>query len=98
MWCATGTAAYTGHTSVCVSVYLTSCSIQGLSYTRVVLSPNPFIAVHSLQLSPHLSVHSKYLYISGENYLFFLSLKQLPFSNFFIISLQITNFSFCSQF
>ena len=73
---------------VCVCVYLLSCSMQGLTYTRVVLSLFIFVQfflslfLHSLPLSPLPSVHFKYLYFSGESCTF-LSFKQIRFCNFF---------------
>ena len=58
---------------VCACVYLPNCSIQGLSYTRLVLSLYIYLSSFSfswctfLPLSPLPSVHSKYLYFFEEN-------------------------------
>ena len=63
---------------VCMCVHITSCSIQGLTYTRVVLSPYLYLSSFSfsccifLPLSALLSIHSKYLFSSEESYTTFL--------------------------
>ena len=71
-----------------------SCSIQGLSYTRVVLSPYIYLSSFSfswciffLPLSPFPSVHSRYLYLFGENYHLYHSSKFL-FAIYFLCPLK----------
>ena len=47
----------------------------------------PLVDVHSLPLSPLLSVHSKYLYFFRENY-FFVSFKQISLCSIFLCPLK----------
>ena len=66
-------------------VYLPSCSIQSLSYTRVILSVSIFVLFlfQLLYIVCHCHLplfHSKYLYFR-ENYTFFV-FKKIPLSNF----------------
>ena len=52
------------------------------SCLRIYICPVfPSVGVHSFPLSLLFSVHSKYLYLIGENY-FFMSFKQIPFCFF----------------
>ena len=80
-------------------MYLPSCNIQGLSYTRVDLSLYLFLfsIVHSLPLSPFLSVHSKYVSILLRGKLLFCVIQANPFLQFFL-SPQISSLSFSHKY
>ena len=84
-------------------LYLHSCSIQGLSYTLIVLflylycPVFPSVDVHFLPLSSLPSVHSKYLYFFGEKRTVLYRSSKFLFA-IFLVSLQISSLSFSSQY
>ena len=62
------------------SVYLPSCSIQGLSYTHLVLSPYLYLSRFFFS-GKFFLFPSLWGYFSGESYTFFASFKQIPSKN-----------------
>ena len=75
---------------VCVCVCLPSCSIQGLSYARVVLSPYLYLSSFSFSwctLFAIISSSSSPFQVSillWEKLYYFVSFKQIPFCNVFL--------------
>ena len=77
-----------------VCVYLPSCSIQGLSYTCVVLSPYLYLSSFSFSwytffaiITSSFSPFQVSILLWGKLY-FFVSFKQISFCYFFLCSLK----------